>query len=75
MDASPTDAPDLAGMLSEMTVADAQAAFARGVTAEALTRAFLARIETYNPRYNAVIFLNPHAVEEARAIDRRRAAG
>ncbi len=47
-----------------MTVADAQAAFARGVTAEALTRAFLARIETYNPRYNAVIFLNPHAVEE-----------
>lgn len=75
MDAAPTDAPDLAGMLSEMTVADAQAAFARGVTAEALTRAFLARIETYNPRYNAVIFLNPHAVEEARAIDRRRAAG
>ncbi|WP_043353417.1 amidase, partial [Methylobacterium sp. B1] len=75
MDAAPTDAPDLAGMLSEMTVADAQAAFARGVTAEALTRAFLARIENYNPRYNAVIFLNPHAVEEARAIDRRRAAG
>ncbi len=38
MDAAPTDAPDLAGMLSEMTVADAQAAFARGVTAEALTQ-------------------------------------
>ncbi|WP_234731822.1 amidase [Acidocella facilis] len=61
--------------LIEMTLEDAAAAFARGVTAEALTHAFLRRIETYNPRYNAIITMNPEALEEARAIDRRRAAG
>ena len=75
MDAAVTDAPDLSDLLVEMTVADAQAAFAKGVTAEALAKAFLARIETYNPRYNALIFLNPHALDEARAIDARRASG
>ncbi len=75
MDAAVTDAPDLSDLPVEMTVADAQAAFAKGVTAEALAKAFLARIETYNPRYNALIFLNPHALDEARAIDARRASG
>jgi aspartyl-tRNA(Asn)/glutamyl-tRNA(Gln) amidotransferase subunit A len=61
--------------LIEMTLAGAAAAFARNVTAEALTTAFLARIATYNPRYNAIIPLTPHALDEAREIDRRRAAG
>ena len=61
--------------LIEMTLEDAAAAFARGVTSEALTTAFLRRIETYNPRYNAIITMNPTALEDARAIDRRRAAG
>ncbi len=75
MDAAETDALALSDLLVEMTVADAQAAFARGVTAEALARAFLARIETYNPRYNALIFFNPNALDEARAIDARRASG
>jgi hypothetical protein len=47
---SPEDA--LAERLIEMTVEDCQRAFAEGsVTAEALAEAFLARIETYNPRY------------------------
>jgi amidase len=60
----------------EMTVADAQAAFAAGtLTCEALVRACLDRISTYNPRYNAIIFLNPDALDDARAIDARRAAG
>ncbi|KMO16930.1 amidase [Methylobacterium indicum] len=75
MAADPIPAPALSDAAVEMTVADAQEAFARGVTAEALAEAFLARIATYNPRYNALIFLNPHALDEARAIDRRRAAG
>jgi aspartyl-tRNA(Asn)/glutamyl-tRNA(Gln) amidotransferase subunit A len=75
MDAAETDALALSDLLVEMTVADAQAAFARGVTAEALARAFLARIETYNSRYNALIFFNPNALDEARAIDARRASG
>ncbi|MGE4481892.1 amidase [Acidocella sp.] len=61
--------------LVEMTLEDAAAAFARGVTSEALTKAFLARIATYNPRYNAIITMNPAALDEAREIDRRRAAG
>jgi Asp-tRNA(Asn)/Glu-tRNA(Gln) amidotransferase A subunit family amidase len=59
----------------EMTVADVRAAFARGATAEALTQAFLDRIARYNPRYVAVITMNPDALHEAREIDRRRAAG
>ena len=73
MDAPTPDLP--APDLVEMTVADAQAAFAAGVTAEALARRFLDRIAAYNPRYNAVIVMNPDAIADARAIDRRRAAG
>ncbi|KKB63446.1 amidase [Robbsia andropogonis] len=60
----------------EMTVENVQEAFANGtLTAETLCEAFLARIETYNPRYNAIIFMNPDALRDAREIDRRRAAG
>ncbi len=60
----------------ELTLEQAQAAFASGaVTSEALTQAFLDRIEALNPRWNAIIFLNPAALEDARTIDRRRAAG
>ena len=40
-----------------------------------MTQACLDRIATYNPRYNAIILLNPDALADARAIDRRRAAG
>lgn len=60
----------------ELTVQQAQAAFASGaITSEALTRAFLERIAEHNPSYNAIIFLNPDALADAREIDRRRAAG
>lgn len=62
--------------LVEMNVAQAQTAFADGTaTAESLARAFLERIATYNPRYNALIVMNPQALDEARAVDARRAAG
>jgi aspartyl-tRNA(Asn)/glutamyl-tRNA(Gln) amidotransferase subunit A len=70
------DAPPTMIDLVELTVEQAQAAFASGaITAEALTQAFLDRIAQYNPTYNAIVFLNPDALETARAIDRRRAAG
>ncbi len=60
----------------ELTVEGAQAAFASSATtSEALTQAFLDRIAAYNPAYNAIIFLNPDALDDARAIDRRRTAG
>ncbi|MEI9965287.1 MAG: amidase [Caulobacteraceae bacterium] len=56
-----------------------QAAMAAGaVTAEALVRADIARIGALDhagPRLNAVIALNPHALADARAADRERAAG
>jgi amidase len=60
----------------ELTVAQIQAAFDSGaMTSEALTSAYLERIAQVNPRYNAIIFMNPRALDDARAIDRRRAAG
>lgn len=60
----------------ELTVEQVQAGFASGTfTAESLTQACLDRIATYNPHYNAIIFLNPDALADARAIDKQRAAG
>lgn len=62
--------------LIELTVEQVQAAYASGeFTAEALTKAFLVRIDEINPRYNAIIFRNPAALDEARASDKRRADG
>ncbi len=60
----------------ELTIADVQKGFAEGrFTAETLTRLHLARIEIYEPHYNAFTSMNPHAIAEAKAIDARRAAG
>jgi Asp-tRNA(Asn)/Glu-tRNA(Gln) amidotransferase A subunit family amidase len=61
--------------LVELTLEKAQLAFANGLTAEALTQAFLDRIAALNPSYNAIIFMNPAALADAREIDRRRTAG
>lgn len=62
--------------LVEMTVADVAAGFASGAfTSEGLTRAFLDRIAVHNAHYNAIVFLNPDALADARASDARRAAG
>ncbi len=59
-----------------LTIVQAQAAFTtRAMTSEALVRVFLARIEKYEAAYNAFILMNPTALDEARAIDKRRAAG
>jgi amidase len=56
--------------VTELTVADVQAAYAAGTyTAEQLTRAFLERIARYEPRYNAFISMNPDALATARALD------
>jgi len=62
--------------LTEMTVEKAQAGFASGgFTSESLTRAYLDQIAEFNDAYNAIVFFNESAIEEARAIDKRRAAG
>jgi amidase len=55
-----------------------QAAFDTGsLSAEALTRAYLRRIETLDragPELNSLIAVNPHALEDAAALDAERAA-
>jgi Asp-tRNA(Asn)/Glu-tRNA(Gln) amidotransferase A subunit family amidase len=62
--------------LTRLTVEEVQAGFRSGAfTAESLTQLCLERIEAYNKKYNAIIFLNPDALKDARAIDKRRAAG
>lgn len=67
----------------EATIAQLRDALARGtLTSEQLVRAYLDRIEAYDqrdsrhgPRLNAVVVLNPHALDQARASDARRASG
>ncbi|BBU30291.1 amidase [Burkholderia sp. THE68] len=62
--------------LTSLTVERIQEGFRTGhFTAESLAKACLSRIEQYNPKFNALIFLNPDALDDAREIDRRRAAG
>jgi len=60
------------------TIADINAAFDAGtLTSEALTRMCLARIDAFDrngPTLHAVIFLNPRALEQARALDAERKA-
>jgi amidase len=45
-------------------------AFSSAATAEANTRAALARIDRLNPQVNAVIATDPTAIDQARALDR-----
>ena len=62
--------------LDQATIADVNAAFAKGtLTSERLTQMFLARIEAYDrkgPSLRAVIAVNPRALDTARAMDAER---
>ncbi|MCW6507466.1 amidase [Lichenifustis flavocetrariae] len=76
MNASSKPVAEVPVDIVELTIADIQNGFAGGrFTSETLTRLHLDRIETYEPYYNAFTFMNPKAMDEARAIDARRAAG
>lgn len=58
------------------TIEQAKAALAAGeVTSVDLTRAYLERIDRYEPFYNAFTTMNPEALREAAAADAARAAG
>src|SRR5205809_273251 len=63
----------------EKPIPDLQGAMQSGaVTSKQLTAAFLARIRAYDqagPRLNAMVAVNPKALETADALDRERAAG
>jgi amidase len=64
--------------LSSATVLDLQAAMAKGrLSAEKLVQLSLARIQAYDdagPKLNALILVNPRALDEARALDAERKA-
>src|SRR5262245_43758699 len=60
----------------ESTIREMQAAMAEGrVTSREIVQQYLTRIATYEDKLNAVIFVNPHALEEAEVLDRERAQG
>jgi amidase len=60
----------------EASIADMRTAMEqRRVTSRDLVQQCLVRIATYEERLNAVITVNPKALEEAEALDRERAQG
>jgi len=65
--------------VTEKTVPELSAAMAAGrVTSKGLVQAYLARIDAYDqkfPALDAMIALNPRALDEAEALDRERASG
>ncbi|MDA9391570.1 amidase [Bradyrhizobium sp. CCBAU 45394] len=72
---APAAAQDKPSVL-ELSITDIQQAYAsKKFTAEELTRAFLDRIARYEPSYNAFVTMNPSALDDAKAIDRRLASG
>jgi Asp-tRNA(Asn)/Glu-tRNA(Gln) amidotransferase A subunit family amidase len=71
-------APSVPLSFIELTIADAQQAIrAQRINCEQLTRRYLRRIETYNHvgELNAIIYVNTRALERARALDEKYAAG
>ncbi len=65
--------------ITQANIAEINTAFANGsLNAETLTKAYLARIAAYDqkgPKIDAIIYLNPKALEEAKLLDAERAAG
>jgi len=62
--------------LETLTIASIGKGLADGsFTAEALTVASLEQVGKFNETYNAIIIANPEALDTARKIDERRAAG
>jgi len=60
----------------EATIPEMQAALRSGrITSRELVLQSLVRIATYEDRINAIITVNPKALEEAEALDRERKAG
>jgi Asp-tRNA(Asn)/Glu-tRNA(Gln) amidotransferase A subunit family amidase len=58
----------------ELTIGQVQADYAaKKYTAVQLVQAYLDRIATYEPHYNAFISMNPNALAEARELDRELA--
>lgn len=72
--ARPVPAPPFS--IVEATIPEMQKAMAEGrLTSRELVALSLQRIATHEDRLNAVIAINPKALEQADALDRERAAG
>lgn len=72
---APPAPPPTPFVLIEATIPQMQAAMAEGrLTSHDLVEMYLARIGTYQ-RLRAAIYVNPHALADADARDRERAAG
>ena len=73
-----TQSPPLAFDVVEKSIPELQQAMATGaVTSRQLVAAYLARIEAYDrggPQLNAMIAINPRALDDAEALDRERAS-
>jgi amidase len=73
---SPTPANKQSFTVVESSIREMQSAMEQGrVTSREIVLQYLTRIATYEDKLNAVIVVNPHALEEAEARDRERAAG
>jgi amidase len=60
----------------ESTIREMQTAMVEGrITAREIVQQYLTRIATYEDKLNAVIVVNPRALDEAEALDRERAQG
>jgi amidase len=60
----------------ESSIREMQTAMKEGrITSREIVLQYLTRIATYEDKLNAIIAVNPHALEEADARDRERAAG
>jgi amidase len=60
----------------EASISDMRAALqGHRITSRELVQQSLTRIALYEDRLNAIIYVNPHALEEADERDRERAAG
>jgi amidase len=72
----PPDRPRSEVQLVDATIDQLQHALRTGLlTSEELVKMYLARIGKYEPLVNAFIYINPDAVDEARAIDDQRRRG
>jgi amidase len=74
--AAPAPAARQAFTVVEATIPEMRAAMKQGrVTSHALVQQYLTRIATYEDKLHAALTVNPHALDEADARDRDRAAG
>ena len=63
----------MADDLFEASIGELQTQMSSGaLSAEDLVRYYLSRIEPYDEQLNAVMVVNPNAIEEARALDAER---